>query len=158
MFEFTSNDIAALLLKHQSELQRFLARRIACPETIEDILQMMFLRLSGYHSETCIENPRAFLFRIASNLATDHLRSQERRSETSIDEELSGQIIDDAPSPETILFSQQQLALLKQAVQELPPRCREVFILCKFEQYTYLQAAKKLSISEGTVTKHMIKM
>jgi RNA polymerase sigma factor (sigma-70 family) len=157
MFEFTANDTAELLQKHHRELQRFLARRIGCQDTIEDIMQMMFLRLCGYQSETGVENPRAFLFKVASNLAADHLRSQERRSETPLAEDLFGQFIDDAPSPEAVLFSQQQLALLKQSIQELPPKCREVFILCKFENYTYLEVAKQLGISEGTVTKHMIK-
>jgi RNA polymerase sigma factor (sigma-70 family) len=157
MFEFTTNDIAILLNKHYNELQRFLLRRLDCPDTVDDLMQMLFLRLSGYQSENRVENTRAFLFRVAANMATDHLRSQESRRETSIDADLLEQIQEYAPSPEAILFSQQQLTLLKQAIQELPPKCREVFLLCKFEHYTYLQAAKQLGISESTVTKHMIK-
>lgn len=156
MHDFTANNIVELLQKHHNELQHFLSRRIGCPDTVEDIMQTMFLRLSGYQSETRVENPRAFLFRIASNLATDHIRAQSCRSETSIEEGLLVEYPDSMPSPEAVLFSQQKLALLKQAIQELTPRCREVFILCKFEHYTYLQVAKQLGISEGTVTKHMI--
>lgn len=156
MHEFTANDIVELLQKHHHELQNFLVGRIGCPDTAEDIMQTMFLRLSGYHSETRVENPRAFLFRIASNLATDHLRTQGCRSETSVEEGLLVQFPDGMPSPEAVVFSQQRLTLLKEAIQELTPRCREVFILCKFEHYTYLQVAKLLGISEGAVTKHMI--
>ncbi|WP_019866481.1 RNA polymerase sigma factor [Methylovulum miyakonense] len=157
MFEFTINDIAVLLHKHRGELQRFLAGRIACPETVEDILQIMFLRLSAYQTETRVDNPRAFLFKIAANLATDHLRSQQRRNETLITDEQIDEFLDYTPSPETALISQQQLAVLKQAIQELPPKCRDVFILCKFHHYTYLQAAQHLGIAESTATKHMIK-
>lgn len=157
MFEFTANDIAELLHKHRSELQRFLAYRIGCPETVDDIMQIMFLRLSAYQTEIRVDNSRAFLFKIAANLATDHLRSQQRRNETLITDDELDEFINQAPSAETAVISQQQLALLKQAIQELPPKCRDVFILCKFQHYTYLQAAQHLGISESTATKHMIK-
>jgi RNA polymerase sigma-70 factor (ECF subfamily) len=157
MFEISADHIADLLRKHNHELQRFLSRRLDCPDTVEDIMQMMFLRLSGYQSENRVENSRAFLFRVAANMATDHLRSQDSRRETLIDADLLEQIQEDTPTPEAVLFSQQQLALLKQAIQELPPKCRDVFLLCKFEHYTYQQAAKQLDITESTVTKHMIK-
>lgn len=157
MHRFTFNDIAELLQKHRSELQRFLTGSVGCPEAVEDIMQTMFLRLSGYQSEVRIENPRAFLFKVASNLATDHLRSQLRRNETIITDEHIGEFMSYSPSPEAVLISQQQLDLLKQAIEELPPKCRSVFILCKFQHYTYLQAAQQLGISESTATKHMIK-
>ena len=157
MLEFTLNDIADLLHKHRGELQRFLAGRVNSPETVEDIIQMLFLRLSNYQSDTRVDNPRAFLFKVAGNLATDHLRSQQRRNESPITDEQIGEFLDYTPSPETALISQQQLAVLKQAIQELPPKCRDVFILCKFHHYTYLQAAQHLGIAESTATKHMIK-
>jgi len=117
----------------------------------------MFLRLSAYQTETRVDNPRAFLFKVAANLATDHLRSQQRRNETPITNEQIDEFLDYTPSPETTLISQQQLAMLKQAIQELPPKCRDVFVLCKFHHYTYLQAAQHLGIAESTATKHMIK-
>lgn len=157
MFEFTANDIADLIYKHRNELHRFLAGRVSCPETVDDIMQMMFLRLYGYQSETRVDNPRAFLFKVAGNLATDHLRSQQRRNETPITDEQIGEFLDYVPSPETTVISQQQLGVLKKAIQELPPKCRDVFILCKFHHYTYLQAAQRLGIAESTATKHMIK-
>ena len=157
MFEFSTALIAEMLSKHRQELQRFLLRRTGCPETAQDILQMLYLRLHGYRSEQVIENPRAFLFRVATNLASDHQRSQERRPDVPLADDDLENIPQTAPEPEAIVLSQQQLALLKQAVSELPPKCREVFMLCKFEQYSYPQVAKLLGISESAVNKHMIK-
>lgn len=157
MFQLSAAMIADLLSKHHQELQRFLTRRVGCPDMAEDIFQTLFLRLAGYQSGEKIDNPRAFLFRTAANLATDHLRSQERRDNLYTADARYEDFADAAPTPETIALSRQQLDILKQAVAELPPKCREVFILCKFEQYTYPQAAKMLGITESAVTKHMIK-
>ena len=157
MFELTANDVADLMQKHRAALTRFLARRIGCPDTIQDILQEMFIRLHGHRLREPVSNPRAFLFRVASNLATDHLRSRERRAEIGDGEDELARLPDESPCPEVTIFSQQRVALLKQAILELPPKCREVFILCKFEHYTYAQTARKLGISESTVIKHMVK-
>lgn len=150
--------IAAQLVEtHRDELLRFITRRVSCQETAFDILQNCFFRLAAYMEEKTVQNPRAFLFRVAANLATDHLRSQESRRESAFDEDAFGEFADESPSLEDVVFSQQQLAMLKQALLELPRECREVFILCKFEHYTYPQVAKMLGVSETSVTRHMIK-
>lgn len=56
-----------------------------------------------------------------------------------------------------MVFSQEQIARLKLAVSELPPRCRQVFVMHKFKHYTYSQIMTELNIAESTVLKHIIK-
>ena len=68
MLEITVNDIASLMQRHRQELMRYLSQRIGCNETAQDIFQETFLRYAGYDGKSSVENPRAFIFRIATNL------------------------------------------------------------------------------------------
>lgn len=56
------------------ELQRFLAHRLGCPDTAADLVQETFVRLAQLSPAQQPDNPCAFLFRIAANLAVDHQR------------------------------------------------------------------------------------
>jgi RNA polymerase sigma-70 factor (ECF subfamily) len=49
-----------------------LAYRVSCPEAAQDICQETFIRYTGYQEKNTFDNPRAFIFRIAANLATDY--------------------------------------------------------------------------------------
>lgn len=71
--------LTAAFLHHQSELRQHLLRRVGCSDTADDLLQDTFLRIAQLESGCEIVNPRAFLYRVAGNLALDHLRWQARR-------------------------------------------------------------------------------
>ena len=163
MLRFSPDDATTLIESHRDELLGFLLNRVNCPDIVADILQDAFFRLTQFESETKIHNPRAFLYKVAGNLAIDHLRKTHReqtRHADEADEADEAELADHAdtsPSLERQLYSQQQLAQLKLAVSELPPRCREVFILHKFKQYPYSQIMRELGISENTVLKHIVK-
>ena len=76
MLTFSPFDAESLIEQHRKELASFLFSRVSCQEAANDLLQDMFLRLLNVKSTEPIQNPRAFLYRIAANLATDYLRRQ----------------------------------------------------------------------------------
>lgn len=157
MFKFSQDVATDLIQQHRDELLGFLLHRVSCPDTAADILQDAFFRLTQFESDSHIHNPRAFLYKVVSNLAIDHLRKHQREQARHSDEaELLDQA-DAAPSLERQLYSQQQLDHLKRAISELPPRCQEVFILHKFKHYTYSEIMRELGIAENTVLKHIVK-
>jgi RNA polymerase sigma-70 factor (ECF subfamily) len=157
MYKLTHHAATELLQEHREELHGFLVRQLRCPEIASDILQDTFLRL--IHSETSsgIKNPRAFLYRVVSNLAIDHLRSSNRRLAQHVDESELIDQPDPSPSVEHLLYTQERIARLRLAVSELSPRCREVFIMHKFKHYPYSDIMKELGITESTVLKHIVK-
>lgn len=57
-------------------LTRFLARRTGSAETAEDLAQETWLRLAQTDALPAVSNMRAYIFRTAANLATDHGRRQ----------------------------------------------------------------------------------
>ncbi|MGZ4979749.1 MAG: RNA polymerase sigma factor [Methylobacter sp.] len=129
MYKLTHYSAAELIQEHREELQGYLIRQTRCPETASDILQDAFLRLIHAAPKSNLKNPRAFLYKIVGNLAIDHLRSSNRRLARHADESELVNQADRAPSIEHQLYTQEQIAHLRQAVSELPPRCREVFIM-----------------------------
>ena len=61
------------------------------------------------------------------------------------------------PHAEQVVLTRQELAILQQAVDELPPRCREVFVLARLEGPTYAQIGTRLGISPKTAFSHTVK-
>ncbi|MCX4188159.1 RNA polymerase sigma factor [Methylophaga sp. OBS4] len=139
------------------DLKAFIARRFGCALLADDVVQETWLRVQRISPLQTIKQPRAYLFRIASNLATDQLRSEQSRRHYISDEPVPESLVSDMPSPETVLDYQQRLIILQQAIEELPPRCREVFLLHKFKNMSHTEIAKQLNISRNMVEKHVIR-
>ncbi|WP_428354946.1 RNA polymerase sigma factor [Methyloprofundus sp.] len=84
-------------------------------------------------------------------------RSNNRRQARHADETELFALADPSPAPDHQVYTQEQLVFLKQAIAELPPKCRQVFILHKFRSYPYSIIMQELNIAESTVLKHMVK-
>jgi RNA polymerase sigma factor (sigma-70 family) len=134
---------------------RFLSRRLRCLFTARDLTQEVYLRLGRAGGDGTIENPRALVFRIAANLATDHVRVQGRRAELL--QEANGLLWDqeDEISPERQILAKDELARIGAALSALPERTRRVFYLNRFEGETQSEIARRLGISRTSVEKHM---
>lgn len=154
MLEFTPSEAEALIAKHRKELHSFLLRRVACAETANDLLQDVFLRLVNCKPSEPILNPRAFVYRIAANLASDHIR--QRRDTVDLDTAEVIELSDDKREPEAIVFSQQQIGLCEQALSELSPLSLKILMMSRFEGYTHKQIAEELGISVSWVEKNII--
>ncbi|MCE7976288.1 MAG: sigma-70 family RNA polymerase sigma factor [Nitrospira sp. NTP1] len=90
--------------------------------------------------------------------AGDHHRRQQHRDTMTLDDpERPLDQADQGPSIERVVWSKQQVARLTRAIEELPPKCRQVFLLIKFHHLTHAEVATKLGIAQSTVVKHMIK-
>ncbi|BBL60536.1 RNA polymerase sigma factor [Methylomonas koyamae] len=143
-------------LRYQSEIRQFLARKVGCSDSAADLTQETYLRVAGYAGANEISNQRAFVFRVADNLALDHLRSrarQEQRDGGLVDEDIPCH----QPQPDSALEGQQQMELFEKLISELPPQCRTVFLLCRVEGKRYSEIAADLGISARTVESHMHK-
>jgi RNA polymerase sigma-70 factor (ECF subfamily) len=59
-------------------------------------------------------------------------------------------------SPERVLLGKEKVVALKNALNELPERTRNVFLLHRFEEFKYREIAQQLGISMSSVEKHMM--
>jgi RNA polymerase sigma-70 factor (ECF subfamily) len=153
---YDSKLLAALAACYE-DLKAFLARKYGCPLLAEEVVQETWLRVRRLSQPPAVEHPRAYLFKMAANLAVDHLRSEKSCTRHISAEPVPEDVSSGMPLPETVIDYQQRLAILRKAVDELPPRCREVFLLHKFEGLSHAEIAGRLGISRNMVEKHIIR-
>ncbi|WP_374379245.1 RNA polymerase sigma factor [Dongia sp.] len=151
------HDFEALFRRHSKDLRRFLRRRLACSDTAADLAQEAFYRLMRAGGAPDSADARAYLFRIAANLATDHQR-QSRRHVTGEGAELTlASMPDPGPSAERRALSREEWQVLLGAISRLPPRGRQVFLLHKEQGLSHVEIAQALGISKNTVIVHMMR-
>lgn len=117
----------------------------------DDLVQESFLRIWKIRAAQPIMSAKAFLFRIAHNLALDTVR---RKRRSPIDAIAGSQYFDateDAPAISARLGLQEKIEILTDIVAALPPARREVIILCKFEQLSAQEAADRLGRTRRAV-------
>jgi RNA polymerase sigma factor (sigma-70 family) len=153
---FQLDDVNRIFLDTSLQLHRFLARRVQCPETAADFTQEVYLRLPQMQASVISEvGVRAWLFRVASNLSIDYLRSQRRHAELLSQFCGNETGIDKAPSPYRAVMDHDRLKQVQNALKELPGQCAEVLYLSRIEGCSHAEIAKQLGISKSLVEKHV---
>jgi RNA polymerase sigma factor (sigma-70 family) len=151
--EVPGRDVAADAYRaHAAELLAFLRARLGSDDEARDVAQETFLRLTQAATSEAIENPRAFLFQAAANLAIDRQRRAQRWRMVEADETTLDQ--PGTVTPERIVAARQALRDVERLIAELPPTCRTVFLLLRTEDLGYTEIARRLGISESMVRKH----
>jgi RNA polymerase sigma-70 factor (ECF subfamily) len=117
----------------------------------EDIVQEAFVKayknLKGFRGDSSIYT---WLYRIAVNTAHNHLRRGKRAGTVDF-EEVAPVIQAKGLTPAENAANTELAAAIDEAVQNLPPRQREVFMLHYFEQMTHREIAEILGVSEGAI-------
>jgi len=143
------------LENYYRELVCFLNAKLGNLQAAEDVVHDAYVRVLERSSDTPIAQPRAFLYRTALNLMIDgHRRNALRQGEPL--EALENEERFFSPSPHTGLDHCQRLEMLQQALTELPPLCRDSFLLRKLEGLSHPEIAERLGISRSLVEKHIV--
>ncbi|MGK8194730.1 RNA polymerase sigma factor [Burkholderia cepacia] len=145
------------LIKGYQELRRFLSRDLG-PDHAADVAQSSFERAWVYAQQGHeIRAPRALLFGIAHHIQVDQGRRRKRSPHESIDDawedahpELRSEL-----TPEEIAGDRQTVDMLSKAIDALPPRCREAFILHNIHGLSHAEVADQMGISVSAVEKHV---
>lgn len=123
-------------------------------------MQEAFLRLMGAQPSGDIRDPRAYLFRIAANLAINHASRRKNTVDPTEAEErpsLDTKALSEERTPERVVQGNQQLQRVMTAIDNLPNRCRTVFVLYRFHHMSQTDIAAQLGISLSMVEKHVIR-
>jgi RNA polymerase sigma-70 factor (ECF subfamily) len=148
--------VASLFRQYGHELFGFLSARLRSHEA-EDVAQKTYLQLLQHPDPGLIENPRAYLFKTASNMLVDHVRRQKVHSgRLSPDVELES-VVSPFPDPEAVADSDLQLQRFRAALASLPAECRTVFLLNRIDGLTHEEIAQRLGISKRTVARYIIR-
>ena len=145
--------------RYYKELLNYLSHSVGDRDAAADILQDAYVRAitrnpAGAEAAQ-VDEPRAMLYRIAKNLRVDAYRKAVLRQHESLEHvELFAR---EADEPEHQLHSAQLTRSLLDAIEALPLRCRQAFILYKFEHLSHAEIAEQMGISINMVEKHIIK-
>jgi RNA polymerase sigma-70 factor (ECF subfamily) len=144
-------NIASLYSSERHRLGRLIRRMVDNASTADELVHDAFSHLISAAGHRPIEHPKAYLTQAARNLALNHLRHLRQGVEVSVDEQIYEAVADRRASPEMETLYRQEMRRLLAALESLPPRRREIFILHRFEELTYDQIAARLTISRNTV-------
>lgn len=155
---WTLGDLAAFkqMMKAFSPSLKYFACSIVGNEAeAEEVVADVFIKIWQQRARiTPPDNLQYYLFKAVKNTALNYLKSNGCRTTHYAAWEV--QVTrGGAQSPEDILISKEQLDHIRSAIQSLPPRCRQIFILVKEEGFTYEQVAVLLDLSKATVNVQM---
>jgi len=139
-------DVDRLFRTYHAPLVRYLTRRLGDRDWAEEVAQETFVRALR---QTSIENERAWLFAVATNLVRDEARKDmRRRKHLAL---LAEEHRDDVIEPqETTLERAQEAAMARKAVDGLAERDR-LALLMREEGLDYNEIAEALELSPGSV-------
>ncbi|WP_322056110.1 RNA polymerase sigma factor [Paraburkholderia sp. J63] len=155
------SDITETVVRERTRLVNFIRRRIRDPDDAEDILQDVFHEfVHAYRLPAPIEQASAWLFRAARNRIIDRFRKKKEQPLTDLPE-----AEDDASSeyrldlalpahdagPEALYARTLLLKALQDALDELPPNQREVFIAHELEGRSFKDMAAESGVALNTL-------
>lgn len=153
----THAQIASLFHQYREELTRRLIGMVKSRETAADLVQDAYVRLLRLGDRHAIGQPRALLHRIAANLAIDHLRKEKHLVHAADSLDAAMAVPCQTPSPERALLGKQRFRIVLHAIERLPSRTREAFLLCRVYGYSYQEIATRMNISESAVEKLLMR-
>jgi RNA polymerase sigma factor (sigma-70 family) len=149
-------ELQHLFSEVRGELLRHLRRRTRNQDLADDLTQDVFLKLTTVQAVIPDRrHGRAYLFRMASNLAIDHGRVEARRAEILSGSHVLFENVEE--SPESLAEARDQLRRIEEALTELPEKCRKVLILSQIEGMRHKEIAHQLGVSVSLVEKYRLR-
>ena len=133
-----------------------LYRMVKSVETSEEILQDLFVKVWIKRENLDIEKSfRSYLFKVSENLVYDFFRK------AALNKKLESYLVSVAvptTSPvEQHIFYKEGNYMLAKAIESLPPRRKQIYILCKIEGKSYGEVSRLLGVSISTINEHIVK-
>ncbi len=150
-------DLLQAFEQHYVGLRAFVRRHVGSADTATDVLNDCYQHIARYSGHTPVYNPLAYLHRVASSLIFDRSREHGPRPFPPDPVGRRQLLPDNGPDAYATLVACQRLERLARAVEELPPRCREVFLLRKLEHLRVEQISLRLGISNNLIENNLRK-
>ena len=147
-------EITTLYEEYNETLVRYLTIRMRSKHDAVEVAQEAYIRLIRKDNLNDIDCFQSFLFRTATNISIDVQRQRARQDKNFANSKsLFGHI--DEITPERDLCAKQGLVELAEALEELPPKCREAFRLYKFKDLSHAEIADQMGLSVSSIRKYV---
>jgi len=152
------NAFEKLVTEYEKNVYNLTLRMTGNAEDAADMTQECFLK--AYNSLSAFRGDSKFsvwLYRIATNVCLDFLRSRNRRQTLSLSaeddegEEVQLDVADESQSPELLLERGLTRDAVRRGLQSLPDDYRQILLLREIQGLSYEEIAETLSLEAGTV-------
>jgi RNA polymerase sigma-70 factor (ECF subfamily) len=136
------------LAANYDALRRRLLHHLGCGDMASECLHDAWLRLVHLEVRSPVQNPSAYVYRMACNAAMDRMRSNRSWQYTSADAD--GEIehvADGTPGPDRIAEARSDLAAVQRAIDRLPRRHRSVLVALRIDEMTRDEVASRYALS-----------
>lgn len=144
-----------IIHRYHGSLLSFLRQRLRVADDASDVAQETYIRMMQYEGSREVQSPSSLLFRIAINVANDLGRAEQVRHVADRCDIDALEMDSGIATPERQVASCQDLDLIYRTIEQLPQKCRQVFLLSRFHGMTYPQIAAHCGISVKMVEKHI---
>ncbi|WP_343123612.1 sigma-70 family RNA polymerase sigma factor [Lysobacter sp. Root690] len=144
------------LRDHREPLIAFLRKSAASHEDAQDIAQETMMRMLRYRDQPA-DALKILMYRIAINALNDRGRRQKTRhapEHVSLDEDYHA-LPSHEPAHDQRVATEQELALVRAAIMQLPTRSRQIYLLNRINGMSYTQIARHCGISVKAVEKNI---
>lgn len=148
-------------LMHAQELTRFLAYQVSDARDGEDLMQEVYVSVLKLKYPETIRSPRAYLFKVAANLAHAHRLRRATSPRLIALEEAPPEVVHgalssfEANAPESEAVLAQRLEELRDRLSELSPKVQAAILWHHRDGYTCEEIGEKLSVVRNRVKKYL---
>lgn len=146
-----SGGLLDTLIAHRAQLQRVASRILNSPHLAEEVVEDAALKLCEAEGLMEAESPLAFLHRLVRNLAIDRARRLKRERLIAAPIEEAERIAMPCACPLETLEQREALAAVMKALDALPLRTRQVFLLHRIDGVPQKDLAEALGVSRTLV-------
>ena len=140
---------------HESVLRKWLRSRFPRVGDLDDIVQEAYSRLFRAQRAGKVRQAKNYLFATARNAALDLVRHENVIPMDPLEDNSEVAVLSEGAGVAETVGRSQELEILREAMAQLPPRCRQVFTLRKLYGLTHTEISTQLGISPKTVEVHV---
>ena len=146
------SQIAELFRAHNSALIAFLRTRLSSASEAQEVAQEAYTRLLRMDDPGKIQQPKAFLFRTAANLASDRIRKRSVRLEAPLDDLFMDWL--ESPGPERRALLADEMRVVREALRELPAKTSQAFVMHLIQDMSFNAISQSMGVPERMVRYH----
>ncbi|AUA59065.1 Probable RNA polymerase sigma factor fecI [Achromobacter spanius] len=148
------NSLRALFLERYNDFRSQLKRRLGSDDLAHDAMQEAFLKVNDLPASSSIQQPAAYLFRVALNIAEDQ-RRRDSRLLTGVEISELIHLADEAADPARIAQGRDQIDAFQRALRQLPERTQQMVLAARVHDLPHAEIARRYGVSERIVSKEL---
>lgn len=145
--------VGSHVLPHEAAVRAWLKRWTGRAQDIDDVIQEAYSRLASLDSVAHIGSGRAYLFQTTRNIVLEQVRRSKIIRIDNVTDIGTLSIVDEAPALDRVVAGARELQRVEQLIEQLPMKCRRVFVLRRIHGVSQREIAGMFGISESAVEK-----